>query len=60
MMPYQSGPARLAALEKYIEVWKLRLKAAQLDNNENEIVNVKNQIAHTELNIANLKNYGYN
>lgn len=60
IMPYQSGPARLAALEKYIEAQKLRLKAAQLDNNQRDIYFAKDQITHMELDIANLKKYGYN
>jgi len=54
--PWQSPIGRLAALEKYIEAWKLRLKAAQLDNNEKAIIDAKDQIAHMELDIANSKN----
>ena len=58
--PWQSGPDRIAALEKYIEAQKLRLKAAQLDNNEKAIINAKDQIAHMELDIANSKKSSFN
>jgi hypothetical protein len=60
IMPYQSDPDRLAALTGYIEAQKLRLKAAQLDNNQKDIISAKDQIAHIELDIANLKKRGYN
>jgi hypothetical protein len=59
IMPYQSDPDRLVALEKYIESWKLRLKAAQLDNNENDILNAQERIEQMENDIADLKKRGY-
>jgi hypothetical protein len=60
IMPYQSPEGRIIALTKYIESWKLRLKAAQLDNNQKDIFDAEQRIAHMELDIANLKKHGYN
>jgi len=60
IMPYQSPADRIIALTKYIESWKLRLKAAQLDNSQKDIFDAEQKIAHMELDIANLKKHGYN
>jgi len=54
--PYQTWEGRLEALNVHLEASKLRLKASQLDNDEAAVISAKEQIAHIELDIANLQN----
>lgn len=61
LSPYNSNsPERLASLEKYAESWKLRLKAARLDDNQREIFDALERISNIELEIARLTKSNYN